>query len=366
MNYPAINRQFSTQILTWFNHSGRKNLPWQQLDKSKPDPYPVWISEIMLQQTQVATVIDYFHRFMARFDNLQALAQAELEDVLALWAGLGYYARAKNLHKAGRELYAIYQQTGDYPQTTDDWQRISGIGRSTAGAIMAMGLAKFGVICDGNVKRVLTRHFGIDGDIHKAATDKILWQIATELTPIHHSGLYAQAMMDMGATICTRTNPKCAICPIKQSCYAHQTGSQANFPIKAKKTNKPTHSSTALMIQFDEQTLWLKRTHRIWQNLWCLPLMNDKNNSLYDDTILQILTNNHYLDNPLPITTSIRHTLTHFHWNIALSILNINHQTHQALNHHLRQINAQFAWLDQNHMADKPIPTGMAKLLQII
>ncbi len=383
LNTQLDTQLFSKQILAWFDKHGRKNLPWQQLHSNTPDPYPVWISEIMLQQTQVATVIDYFHRFMARFGDLRTLALADLDDVLALWAGLGYYARAKNLHKGARQLYAIMQQTGDYPQTTTDWQAISGVGRSTAGAIVAMGLHQFGVICDGNVKRVLTRHFGIDGDITKSATDKALWQLATTLTPAKNSGHYAQAMMDMGATVCTRHQPKCQICPVATSCHAHKTGSQALFPVKAKQKIKPAHSSIALMIEFDGRALWLKRTHNIWQNLWCVPLLNDKSSSLNDDIIWQILTDNDYLNNDylnndylnndyldndsldnIPTTHHIRHTLTHFHWQIAQATIVINHATYEALNRALIEVNAHFEWLSLHQALDKPLPTGIVKLLQ--
>ena len=202
---------FAPRLLDWFAENGRHDLPWQQHQTDTPNPYIVWLSEVMLQQTQVTTVLPYFARFMDTFPTVQDLAAADWDVVAEHWAGLGYYARARNLHKGAKQLVAVIEETGEFPQTLAGWEAISGVGPSTAGAIMAMGLHHYGVICDGNVKRVLTRWAAIDGDITKSATTKELWALAERLTPTENSGLFAQAMMDMGATLCTRSKPACLL-----------------------------------------------------------------------------------------------------------------------------------------------------------
>lgn len=350
---------FSVQILAWFTTHGRHDLPWQQHHKTDKDPYPVWVSEIMLQQTQVATVIGYFERFVATFPTLDDLANAPLDSVLENWAGLGYYARAKNLHKTAQELQKILQKTNNYPQILDDWQNLAGIGRSTAGAIMAMGMGKFGVICDGNVKRVLTRHFGIDGDITKPATDKILWQLATDLTPKTDSGLYAQAMMDIGATVCTRVRPKCEHCPVASTCVAYQNGTPTAYPVKAKKSAKPTHQSCVLAICYDDKLLWRQREmDGIWANLWCLPVISDTLQDNFADKQLGELMDD--MDK-LP-SCQIRHTLTHFHWQLSLVKLTIDDDKFHKINALLTACQVSFDWLPKDKLP-KAIPTAMKKLL---
>lgn len=354
---------FSARILTWFDEHGRHDLPWQQFGKSVPDPYPVWVSEIMLQQTQVATVIGYFHRFMARFPTLDALADAPLDDVLEHWAGLGYYARARNLHKTAKALQKILKETNTYPTTLDEWQALSGIGRSTAGAILAMGMGQFGVICDGNVKRVLTRHFGIADDITKPATDKILWELATNLTPKDNSGRYAQAMMDMGATLCTRTRPHCTACPVADTCMAYQEGEPTAYPVKAKKSAKPTHHSFVLLLNYHNQYLWLKRpTDGIWGGLWCLPLLSETLAVGFAESLVVDCLG---LDSQnLTAKQSIRHTLTHFHWQLSPIIYTPSKKQVEQLTALLTDVNAQFGW----HGLDNPLakPTAMQKILGLI
>jgi len=206
---------FSRRLLAWYDRAGRKNMPWQH---PRP-PYRVWLSEIMLQQTQVATVIPYFKRFIKAYPTLKKLANAPLDDVLALWAGLGYYARARNLHKTAQCLMSDFH--GKFPDDLDTLQSLPGIGRSTAGAILAMGFEKRATILDGNVKRVLTRYHAIEGWPDDRVIQKELWAIAEKLTPHKHIAAYTQAIMDLGATLCTRTQPQCTACPFKRSCQAH-------------------------------------------------------------------------------------------------------------------------------------------------
>lgn len=360
----AHSPDFSTQILTWWQTHGRHDLAWQQHHKAQKDPYPVWVSEIMLQQTQVATVIGYFDRFMHEFPTLRDLANAPLDKVLENWAGLGYYARAKNLHKTAKALQQTLEKTDNYPQTLDDWQALSGIGRSTAGAIMAMGLGKFGVICDGNVKRVLTRHFGIADDITRPSTDKVLWQIATDLTPEQNSGHYAQAMMDIGATLCTRTRPACTRCPVADTCIAFKAGNPTDYPVKAKKSPKPTQQSDVILLQFNQASLWLQReVDGIWANLWCLPVLsktlpNSFVESQLEELLGQLLGN---LDKSP--STQIRHTLTHFHWQLRLLKLEVDENIFNKINELLTSCHAKFAWQPIDN-PPKAIPTAMKKLLK--
>lgn len=266
---------FAPRVLAWFAEHGRHDLPWQQHHKDVPDPYSVWLSEVMLQQTQVVTVKPYFARFMASFPTVQTLAAADWADVAAHWAGLGYYARARNLHKGAQQLAAIIEQTGDFPQTVKDWQQIAGVGQSTAGAVVAMGVRGYGVICDGNVKRVLTRWAGIDGDITKSATNRTLWQLAERLTPSTDSGLYAQAIMDLGATLCTKAKPACLLCPVNADCVARAEGNPTAYPVKAKAAARPRQLSLALLLTHaDGRMLWLTRPDSgIWGGLACLPLL---------------------------------------------------------------------------------------------
>lgn len=354
---------FAKRVLTWFYAHGRHDLPWQNLS-GQFDPYPVWISEIMLQQTQVATVIGYYTRFMQRFKTLSCLAQAPLDEVISHWAGLGYYARARNLHKTAKQLKHIIDATGDYPQSLEQWQALAGIGQSTAGAIMAMGLGKFGVICDGNVKRVLARHFAIKDDLNKSATNKHLWQIAQKLTPTAHSGHYAQAMMDIGATLCTRTRPNCTACPINTTCQAYQNGAPTDYPVKTKKATKPTHHATALLIKHQGKSLWVKRPPiGIWGAMWCLPMDNHSKDNTQDEQVLCHLLKPS-VSNCTPLA-QIRHTLTHFHWQIDLVVLKIDAGTKTAIDHTLTSHNTAFAWYAPSDINQLGIPVAIHKLINI-
>jgi len=203
---------FSKKLLTWYNKHGRKNLPWQQ----NKTPYRVWLSEIMLQQTQVKTVIPYFNNFIKTFPTINKLAKAPLDEILHLWSGLGYYSRARNLHKCASII--VNQHNSKFPTTLDELQQLPGIGRSTAAAILAISMNQPATILDGNVKRVLTRHNAIVGWPGKTEVLSKLWEIAESLTPTTHTADYTQAIMDLGATICTRSKPKCQLCPISKNC----------------------------------------------------------------------------------------------------------------------------------------------------
>lgn len=360
------NTHFAKRLLDWFYVHGRHDLPWQQLHTDRPNPYAVWVSEIMLQQTQVATVIGYYERFMARFATLDDLANADSDSVMAHWAGLGYYARARNLHKTAQALQHIIQQTGNYPQTLQAWQSLAGIGRSTAGAIMAMGLGQFGVICDGNVKRVLTRYFGINQDITLSATDRHLWQLATRLTPPHHSNHYAQAMMDLGATLCTRTRPACHHCPLSSDCIAYAQGNPTAYPIKRRPKDKPTHQSNIWLIIHHQHSLWLKRdANGIWGDLWCPPMQhgNSPKPTAAEQHLYPILQP--YAANSLQASskTTLTHTLTHFHWQLSLERIAIDDDTALLINRTLSHAKVAFGWYNDNEITALAKPAAITKLL---
>ncbi|MEM8660457.1 MAG: A/G-specific adenine glycosylase, partial [Pseudomonadota bacterium] len=232
---------FFDRVLDWFDQHGRKDLPWQQ-DLSA---YRVWVSEIMLQQTQVKTVIPYYHRFMAEFPTVEDLAAASVDEVLHLWTGLGYYARGRNLHKAARMV--CEELGGEFPETVDGLCELPGIGRSTAGAIVSIAHRQRAIILDGNVKRVLARYRAVEGWPGTKPVHNTLWQIADELTPKDRSGAYSQAMMDLGATLCTRSKPSCDVCPVGEDCQANAKGEQQRFPGKKPRKTLPVKNTVFLI-----------------------------------------------------------------------------------------------------------------------
>ena len=395
----ALNT-FAPRLLAWFDTNGRHDLPWQQHQTDTPNPYIVWLSEVMLQQTQVATVLPYFARFMHSFPTVQDLAAAEWDTIAAHWAGMGYYARARNLHKGAKQLAESIAETGDYPQTLQGWEAISGVGPSTAGAIMAMGRHQYGVICDGNVKRVLTRWAAIDGDMMTSATTKELWALATRVTPKQNSGLFAQAIMDMGATLCTRRNPNCELCPLSADCIAHAEGRETDYPVKAKKPPKPSKFSHALIIQnIDGDILWLQRPDTgIWGGLWSLPLQfvekvsgkvaakrvaEDKSLKVAQDeaiyeteftTAEQIIDEwlsayrltptfiSHDLlqDTPAPI----KHSLTHFHWYLTPQQFTLDAMQTEDITQILQAAEVNMTWLTPQKARDSlGLPRAMIKIL---
>ena len=258
---------FASRVVTWFDSHGRKSLPWQR----PATPYRVWVSEVMLQQTQVATVIPYFERFMARYPSVKDLAEAPPDDVLHHWSGLGYYARARNLHAAAKIVASKLR--GEFPSDLDGLIALPGIGRSTAGAILALSQGIRAPILDGNVKRVLCRHGAIEGYPGQAATAKQLWELAERLTPEHHVGLYTQAMMDLGATVCLRRRPLCAACPVAEDCLAKASGRQHEFPTPKPRKTLPLRSTVFLIIENSKGEVLLQRRPPagIWGGLWSFP-----------------------------------------------------------------------------------------------
>lgn len=262
-----MNKQsFSKSLLSWFDRHGRKDLPWQQ----RRDPYGIWVSEIMLQQTQVTTVIPYYERFMSRFPDIASLAVASQDEVLHLWTGLGYYARARNLHKAARLV--MEQHGGIFPQTHETVQSLPGIGRSTASAILAFAYNQRHSILDGNVKRVLTRYHGIEGWPGNKAVENRLWDCAERHTPDKRIADYTQAIMDLGATVCRRSNPECTLCPLAMDCTACQQGRPDAYPGRKPKKTLPEKATVMLLIRDGASVLLQQRPPTgIWGGLWSLP-----------------------------------------------------------------------------------------------
>lgn len=263
---PPDPASFSRLLVDWQRRHGRHDLPWQQTR----DGYRIWLSEIMLQQTQVSTVVPYFARFLARFPDIGTLAAAPLESVLELWAGLGYYARARNLHRCAQEVVA--RHGGHFPADPVLIAELPGIGRSTAAAIAAFTHRTRAAILDGNVKRVLTRCFGIEGFPGTPKVERKLWTLAETLLPAEGIEAYTQGQMDLGATICTRSRPACAICPMHEICVARQTGRQAELPTPKPRKPVPERSSTVLILHDGKRVLLERRPPSgIWGGLLALP-----------------------------------------------------------------------------------------------
>jgi A/G-specific adenine glycosylase len=264
------SQEFSQRLLKWFAIHGRHTLPWQH----NPTPYRVWVSEVMLQQTQVTTVIPYYQRFMERFPSPQSLASAPIDEVLHLWTGLGYYARARNLQACAKVLVENYR--GEFPETLEEAMALPGIGRSTAGAILALAGGQRHPILDGNVKRVLARVFAIAGDPSAKQVLAALWAQSEACTPIEQVGAYTQAIMDLGATVCTRTRPVCTVCPVSSGCIAALEARQTEFPGRKQSRVRPTREATLLIARTGSRASAAVLVERrppsgIWGGLWSPP-----------------------------------------------------------------------------------------------
>jgi A/G-specific adenine glycosylase len=263
---PTRTPPFASRIVAWQRRHGRHDLPWQQ----SRDPYRIWVAEIMLQQTQVAAVLGYYGRFIARLPDIAALAAAPADEVMRLWSGLGYYARARNLHAAAKLIVA--RHGGRFPLDFEAAQALPGIGRSTAAAILAFATGKPHAILDGNVKRVLARHFAVAGAIDSAATLRQLWDLARSLVPSRDVERYTQGMMDLGATVCTRSRPACNYCPVRGTCSALRDMRVDEFPGRKSKRESPTRSIAMLAVVSAGEVLVERRpSPGIWGGLWSLP-----------------------------------------------------------------------------------------------
>ena len=299
---------FAERVVAWQRSHGRAGLPWQLTR----DPYRVWLSEIMLQQTQVTTVLGYYDRFLQRFPTVLALAAAPSEDVLALWSGLGYYARARNLHKCAQAVAAGHG--GEFPRTAAQLAELPGIGRSTAAAIAAFCFGERVAILDGNVKRVLTRVLAYDRDIAQAASEKALWAIASDLLPVAPEGeplhaamaTYTQGLMDLGATVCTIRRPACDACPVNAQCQGRASGSPERFPVKTRKLRRGKRANVLLWLQQADRVWLVRRADSgVWAQLWSLPEF---------DTAVSLERTVKDWPGTLEWMAPFKHVLTHFDW----------------------------------------------------
>ncbi|MGI9228742.1 MAG: A/G-specific adenine glycosylase, partial [Gammaproteobacteria bacterium] len=303
----------------WFAEHGRHDLPWQR----DITPYRVWLSEIMLQQTQVATVIPYFERFTEHFPTLESLAGAKLDQVLHLWTGLGYYARARNLHRTAQIV--MTDHGGEFPGQLQALTDLPGIGRSTAGAILAMAFQEPATILDGNVKRVLTRVYAIDGWPGHNKTQQALWRLAEQNTPARDAAAYAQAIMDLGATVCVRSNPDCVSCPLDHLCEANKRGQQQSYPAKRPRAALPVKQAVFAIVLNDEREVLLQQRPApgIWGGLWCLPEFPAMPECEY--WLAERFAVN---GAELEVLDLTRHTFSHFHLDITPVKVHANRRRH--------------------------------------
>ncbi len=296
----ATSAAFAARLIDWQRTHGRHTLPWQ----NTRDPYRVWLSEIMLQQTQVATVLGYYGRFLQRFPDVATLADASLDDVFALWSGLGYYSRARNLHACAQAVVA--RNGGRFPDSSATLATLPGIGRSTAAAIAAFCFGARVAILDGNVKRVLTRVLAFDGDLAKTKQERALWVKATELLPERDIERYTQGLMDLGATLCSARSPTCLLCPVRENCAAAHAGTQERYPVKTRKLERGKREHVWLWLSWRGE-VWLERRPAtgVWAGLWSLPEFDSA--SAFEAVSAAWPGEGASLP-------SFTHTLTHFDW----------------------------------------------------
>lgn len=297
----------ATRVVRWQRQHGRSHLPWQQTR----DPYRVWLSEIMLQQTQVATVLGYYERFLARFPDVQALAAASTDEVMGLWAGLGYYSRARNLHRCAQAVVELHQ--GRFPGSADALARLPGIGRSTAAAIAAFCFSERTPILDANVRRVITRLRAFGGDLAQARQEKALWALAEALVPAAAADMpaYTQGMMDLGAMVCLPRKPQCLVCPLDAVCAARAEGAPEQYPVRTRKLTRRAEAWWLLWLSDDAGSTWLQRrpAKGIWAGLHCLPVLENR------DALQALVHRLAVLNGGLPLQAqdepAFTHVLTH-------------------------------------------------------
>lgn len=335
-------QHFTEKLLNWYQAHGRKNLPWQKNQTA----YRVWVSEIMLQQTQVSTVIDYYQKFMRSFPNIKKLASAEQDLVLNHWAGLGYYSRARNLHKAAKIVCEKFNN--QFPDNFDDLVSLPGIGKSTAGAILSFAFKKATPILDGNVKRVLTRFCAIEGFPGKPEIEKKLWGLAKDFTPSNKFVAdYTQAIMDLGATLCTRTKPKCEQCPVSTQCLAFKQNNVAKFPFKKPKKAIPTKTTYFMVfLNHKNQVLLEKRPDvGIWGGLWSFPETQEPEKNYPDSALIKL--------------EQISHVFSHYKLLATPVLIKLKNKDNSAQ----ARSNNQEIWHDLNQEINKGVPAPIKKLL---
>lgn len=348
----ALVSTFAPTLIAWQRKHGRHDLPWQQ----SRDAYRVWLSEIMLQQTQVTTVIPYYTRFLERFPTVQALAAAPSDEVMSLWAGLGYYSRARNLHRCAQDVVELHG--GRFPSTVEALTSLPGIGRSTAAAIAAFSFGARETILDGNVKRVLARVFGIDGFPGEKRIENAMWQLAESLLPAPgDTGIdaYTQGLMDLGATLCTRGRPQCERCPFALQCVAHGTGRERELPVARPRKAVPIRH-TMMLVMRRGASIWLERRpdSGIWGGLWSVPEGGDT-------TALALAAEQRGIRDAAfdfePLS-SLSHTFTHFRLEIEPVLLDVPSTTAAAA-----QIETEGRWVALADLDTFGLPAPVKKLL---
>lgn len=344
---PANTSRLSPALLAWSARHGRKNLPWQ----SRPTLYRVWVSEIMLQQTQVSTVVPYFERFMQRFADLGALASAPIDEVLHLWSGLGYYARARNLHRAAQLIRDEHQ--GEFPRDIEVVTTLPGIGRSTAGAILSLALGQRHAILDGNVKRVLSRYYLVEGSPGEARVQSELWQLAEANTPPDFAAEYTQAIMDLGATVCVRSRPLCLACPLAADCGAHRAGRQHELPAPRARAARRLRSVWVVLACTEDGRILLE--HRppagIWGGLWGLPEFPSR--AVARDWCLTRFQNPNTREWP-----AVRHSFTHFDLDLNPLIVRVR------MKDLMTQDDGERLWYNPGNPAKVGLPAPIKSIIE--
>lgn len=351
----AQDPSFATALIAWQKQHGRHQLPWQRTR----DAYRIWLSEIMLQQTQVATVIPYYARFLERFPDVDALAAAPVEEVMAHWSGLGYYTRARNLHRCAQRI--VEEHAGQFPQDPDTLASLPGIGKSTAAAIAAFAYGARAAIMDGNVKRVFCRVFGIEGFPGQATVEKHLWQRAEALLPARDIEAYTQGLMDLGATVCTRTRPACARCPMQSRCIAHATARTAELPARKPKKAIPEKSTIMLVVFHDGDILMEQRPPKgIWGGLLSLPELDRLSSvSVEDDLTAQLaqaLSSFGAIESVQPLAGFV-HGFTHYRLSVAPVQVRLRER-------HLMAAQSEYQWRALADIHSAALPSPVRKLLE--
>jgi len=340
-------KKFSTRLIDWHDKYGRQDLPWQ----TGKSPYKVWISEIMLQQTQVTTVIPYFNKFLLRFPNIEKLAESELDEVMSYWSGLGYYSRARNLYKAALEITCKHKSK--LPNSYNELVALPGIGKTTAGAILALGFQKKAAILDGNVKRVLTRHHKIETDLSKSSTLKKLWKLSELLLPDVRIDTYTQAIMDLGAIVCKKKSPLCEICPVNKDCLALKANLVDCLPVKRKiKTKTTKHVHWLIPYSHKGRFLLQKRLNKgLWEGLWVF-IEKEKEEMLKKEckSIFQIK------DPSLIQIKKVKHSFSHFNLEAIPYLVKIKE----------KKSIKNTVWVDSKNIESLGIPSPVKKTIKEI
>jgi A/G-specific adenine glycosylase len=342
-----MSSSFAGRIITWQRAHGRHDLPWQRTR----DPYAIWLSEIMLQQTQVATVIPYYLRFRERFPDIASLAQADEDEVLRLWSGLGYYSRARNLHQAAQLI--VTRHAGRFPATRAEIEALPGIGRSTAAAIAGFAFGARAAILDGNVKRVLARHFAVDGYPGERAVEQRLWALAESLLPEAELETYIQGLMDLGASVCTTRNPGCARCPVQASCGAFAGNRVQDMPTQRPRRTLPLRHTAMVVFRHAGDVLLQKRPATgVWPGLWCFP-------EVADEAEARLVAMRRYGCEVARIERlgGLRHSFTHFHLEITPLVVWVARRVPHAAQ-------PGIVWLPIEEAIDGALPTPVRRVLR--